>query len=286
MRVKGWIALSIAWLRVVRTQPWKPLLTKGHGPMKRTTRTLAALALLFGGVRQACAGSIYNNAADFSPTNNPNGVWSYGEFAPGATPIASTFSLYTLPNTFSGTIENWGTLPPPENPNDFYNASNAPVTFSTLTLQAKEAAFHPGPDGQYSVYRFTTPSSGLYDLTAIFTTRDTVGPRAPDDIYVLDNGTQIFASFLPTSYGSSVSYAMTLSLKSGETVDFVVGDLNGTNYGFNTTGLDATLTAVPEPASCTLLGLGSLGLLGYGWRWRKHAAGVTTSLRPDTHSPG
>ena len=35
---------------------------------------------------------------------------------------------------------------------------------------------------------------------------------------------------------------------------------------------DRAATAAPEPASLTLLGLGALGLLGYGWRRRQQAA--------------
>lgn len=43
---------------------------------------------------KSSGGKVYNAVADFSVRNNPNGPWSYGQLASGATPDATTFSRY------------------------------------------------------------------------------------------------------------------------------------------------------------------------------------------------
>src|SRR5262249_15593456 len=131
----------------------------------------------------------------------PNGVWSYGWLAPGAAPNSSTFTLYSQQFTIAAGVEVWGsnTVAPQW---DFYNSSNAPqqTYFGTLTLQPGQAAFHPGPDGEYSVYRFTAPAAGTYSVSAGFSGLDWGGTdtSAPNfgmtstDVHVLDNGLSIF----------------------------------------------------------------------------------------------
>jgi hypothetical protein len=51
--------------------------------------------------------------------------------------------------------------------------------------------------------------------------------------------------------------------------EFLVAPMAGDSI---TIPIQLTVTAIPEPSTLTLLGLGSLGLIGYGWRLRKQVA--------------
>jgi len=55
-------------------------------------------------------GKVYDAAADYSPTKNPNGPWSYGQLAPGPSPKAATFARFAqgLTEEKVGTLSNPG----------------------------------------------------------------------------------------------------------------------------------------------------------------------------------
>jgi hypothetical protein len=148
--------------------------------------------------------TVYNNAAQWSATHDPNGVWSYGYLTPSSTPETpdtSTFTLYTqnvkVAGTPSGFIDDWR-IPGSTDPNTIYNPFGHTVSVGTVTWQPHQASFHPGPNGEYSDYRFTTPSAGTYSLNATFTSIDTVG-GADKDIHVLVNGSELYDDILSGS---------------------------------------------------------------------------------------
>jgi hypothetical protein len=207
------------------------------------------------------AGTIYDAAADFSSTNNPNGVWTYG----WSSTLGSAFNLDVSRINDSG-IDFWeGAIstgsPPGQFPYVSHNGTSSTITYGgTVLYNPGQLGMHPGPQGQYSVIRFTAPAAGPYQLASSFAGLDFIGPTTTD-VHVLLDGSAIFNGNVDGfGAGSGPSFTTTFTLQKGDTVDFAVGfGTNGTYFN-DSTGITATFILIPEPTSFVLLSMGLVGL--------------------------
>jgi hypothetical protein len=179
----------------------------------------------------------YDVAADFSTNSNPNGVWSYGY----ATNFGGSLILYT-DNAFStASIIGWRHNISAGTPAVFYNRTGDTNRIGTPVLSPHQACFHPGPDNEYSIYRFTAPAAGNYQLQASFVGADSVGTTT--DVHVLLNDSPIFSgSVNGFGPGTGPSFSTNLVLKANDRIDFEVGD-GPNDYQYDSTGIQATLTS-------------------------------------------
>ncbi len=211
-------------------------------------RAVLGAAIAFWTVSSAfvARATTYDIGADFSLASNPNGVWTYGY----ESSLGSTLILYQSSSN-SSELEAWGVAPA-----DWYNSTSNPIgTSGTVITPPHTAAFHPGSAGQYSVYRFTAPTSEIYQLSSSFFSIDTV--PGGTDVHVLDNGTQLFGANVSSS--SATNFDTYLILSAGEMVDFAVGYGIDGNFYNNSTGIVATLTSgvtpAPEPSTFALVAM-------------------------------
>lgn len=208
----------------------------------------------------------YDLAADFSLAGNPNGPYTYGSTAT----LGGVLSIYANSATYPN-AETWGGGAGGGIPNVFYNYNAFESTDGDTTLRPGQLGFHPSFGDLHSVIRFTVPASGLYEIDATYEGISNAGTTS--SVFILMNGNSASPLFTGSVIGfraGGPSYASpTLTLTAGDTIDFVVSMSNGDPFS-DSTGIDATITYLPEP------GIGALfasGLLIVGLRLRARARG-------------
>lgn len=226
-----------------------------------------ALCMLLGLPSSGVRGDItYNVTADYSPTINPNGVWTYGwqlESALGAAAI----NVFDTNSNFSGAHADfnfWSSSALSVVPFAGKQQSNVDSGDQSGTLyKANQVAMHAGNSGAdvaAAVIRFTAPTAGNYRIDeAIFEYRSNIPGNS---VYVFNNGTKIFEDTTGVRGTQNLMASQILQLSSGGYIDFIVGSRNGATNS-TTTQLNAVITqvtAVPEPSSVALVLVSAVGV--------------------------
>ena len=188
---------------------------------------------------------------DFSFSSNPipDGAWRYGY----TDTLGSTLQLYTAKETtlhhgWTTTLplSAWIMDPTIDEPDviknetgiDFDNGDNNWVYWpATVYLH-----FHPGPQNQFSVVRWTCPVAGNYRVDSAFRSLRIGGPATSTDTHVLHNSVAVYNGMINNYYADGeFPYAAVLAMQACDTLDFVVGVGYNGNYEFDSTGMRAII---------------------------------------------
>jgi hypothetical protein len=202
----------------------------------------------------------YSAAADFSPSSNPNGAWSYGWMASLGQPF-QLFSTHVPPNSEMSpdikarlwSVNNDGL------PAVFHNNTGISRDFLSVRVAPGALVMHPGRNGEVAILRWIAPAAGLYAVSAKFGGAD-IGVGVTD-AHVLKNGVGLFqgtVNALDPQLSAPKAWTGELTLAAGDTLDFAVGD-GGNGPSSDSTRLEATVVACPGGVCSTP----SAGLVGY-----------------------
>lgn len=205
---------------------------------------IAAALAIFAGAFALPAGAVtYDAFASF------NGSQGAGNFIYGTTDLTTGPTLFTsntgcLASTTCLAAVN-GTTPP------YVYKSTTTGSFGTVIIPNDRLVVHPGPtatDGAVFV-AFVSPLTRTYDVTSSFSVQDV----SPGSVRVLFLYEPVFGipnfTALPSLNSSNLtgSYTTRVALPTGGIVAMIF-EKDGVFFN-DSTGVNLTLTAVPEPAT-------------------------------------
>lgn len=216
-----------------------------RSPSARVAHGLAALAAAAFTLAAPAAGAVtvWDLSADFSTAQNPNGAWTYG----WASALDGSLHAYD-------TVNGWQWYD-----SGHHSGDNTPTVWKnygsgwSYGIAPGEVSSHPGWDGSFSVIRWTAPYAAQITVSGTFGAGDA---RPMSDYLVLDGQTLQAWPSNP----STVDFSLTLQVAQGDTLDFVVGIPIGGDYGYGSTPVAASISAVPEPATLASLLAGLCGV--------------------------
>ncbi len=220
----------------------------------------AAFVIAFG---STAAAATYDIESDFSEAVNPSGPWSFGFYAtfndpasltllPGASDLFSTPGLdgYATPSTIL----------------IMQNTNATDIVPFTGVYPAGAVIMHPSFSNQQAVIRFTAQTSGQHAFDVLWSAADLAGSTTTTDTQVIWNGAVQSVGAVNGASGLTSGFNSSLSLTSGDFVDFVVGYGSDGSHLYDSTRFEAVITTAPVPLPAGLgfliLALTALGFAG------------------------
>jgi hypothetical protein len=235
-------------------------------------RVLLPIALLLMSSVPLCAETVSSFQDTMQPTTPATG-WSYLWNSKGTigTPANYTSLLPTTDPVYYYDCDGINGVPGPE-PGAYVYLGLLPPT----DLNAGQPGGHPGPGRdqdssgieRYAIAAYTLSTGGTVSITnSLLTNANWSADGLDIKVYVNSNSTPLLSASTQGGRGQTTSFDGGLGvLTAGDTIYVAIGS-NGSDSA-DAFSLRYDITAVPEPSTFALLGIGAFGLLAYVWHKR------------------